>query len=490
MSRKFEWILYAGQFLPPGLIIGDILAAWHAQPDALYRPFSDKAILTACGLWIAVVLAPLLFTKQRYAALRRLRRPLLALWAVYFCLIASEIALRTFFVSASSGAALRPPETRSEFRPSDLGIPVPGVSTFSVNEIGLRGPSEPARVQGTYKIITIGNSTTEDEAQDDTREWSHLLMQELNERQSNFRVWVANAGVSGHTTVHNLAVMQALPVFSRVDAIILVIGETDMGATLMFHGAPTDKFLEQDASSLRRSMLARGVAVFDRPYYKESRLYIWGKQTFGGSLKRLARETTVNTQVPLWEWRRRRAIAPILPLPDLSIGLAEYRQRILRLADQCQALSVRCIFATQPTFWRSTLNKDEQALLWGGRLGPWDDKNAGYVSAAGLEKAMNAWNEALLQVCAERHLECFDLAARIPKTTEAFYDDSHSTDRGAAMYADQLTEYLLAKPPLDIRREHKLRVQGTLQQSSELQTSKNSRIPFGRSIAAGRNATP
>ncbi|HKW34568.1 MAG TPA: GDSL-type esterase/lipase family protein [Candidatus Acidoferrum sp.] len=480
MRGKFDWILYLGQLLPPGLITADILGAWHAQPDAAYRPFSDKAVLAACGLWMAVVLAPMLFSSQRYAVLRRLRTAVLALWAIYFCLMASEIALRTFFVPKSGGAALRPPKTRSEFRPSNLGIPVPGVSTFSVNEIGLRGPSEPARVQGTYKIITIGNSTTEDEAQDDTREWSHLLMEELNEKQSNSRVWVANAGVSGHTTVDNLAVMQALPVFSRVDAVILVLGQTDMGATLTFHGAPTDQFLEQGAASLRRSILARGVAVFDRPYYKESRLYIRAKQTFGEGLKRLTRETAVSTQVPLWEWRRRRTIAPILPLPDLSIGLAEYRQRITRLASQCETLHVRCIFATQPTLWCSTLNKDEQALLWGGRLGPWDDKSAGYLSAADLEKAMNAWNDALLQVCADKHLECFDLAARIPKTTEAFYDDSHSTDRGAAMYADQLAAYLLAKPPFEVRWERNLRVlrKDILQQSRLLQTQANSRSAF------------
>ena len=117
-------------------------------------------------------------------------------------------------------------------------------------------------------------------------------------------------------------------------------------------------------------------------------------------------------------------------------------------------------------------------MLWGGRLGPWDDKNAGYLSAADLEKAMYAWNDALLRVCEKRHLECFDLAARIPKTTEAFYDDSHSTDRGASMYADQLAKYLLAASPFNVRPERNL--QGLskrgLQQSRHLQTRANPQI--------------
>jgi hypothetical protein len=442
----------------PSLIAADVLAAWHAQSDAPSRPFSDKTVLATCVLWIVVGVAVLLFSKDRSSLFQRLRKPLLALWAVYCGLFIAEIVLRTFFAPATNGAALRPPKTRSEFRPADLGIPVAGVSTFSVNEIGLRGPSEPSEGHGTYKILTIGNSTTEDEAQDDSREWSHLLMQELNERQSSLRVWVANAGVSGHTTTHNLEVMKDLPIFSRVDAVILVLGQTDLGVTLSFRGRPTNQYLEEDAALLRRSILSHGVAVFDRPYYKELRLYVWGKRVFAPILKRLTKESLVLTQIPLSEWRRRRAIAPVLPLPDLSTGLAEYRQRIVLLADQCGKLKVRCIFATQPTFWRSTLSRDDQALLWGGRLGTWHgNENAGYLSAADLEGAMNVWNAALLSVCVERHLECFDLATRIPKTTEAFYDDSHSTDRGAEMYAEELTEYLLSRPPFGNRQEPHLR---------------------------------
>lgn len=468
LSRKFEWLLYLGHLLVPSLIATDVLAAWHAQPDAPYRPFSDKAVLALCVLWVAIGVAALLFSRNRDAFLKRLRKPLLATWAAYSGLIIAELVLRAFFVPVTTDAALRPPKTHSEFRPADLGIPITGVSRFSVNEIGLRGPSEPSGGRGMYKVITIGNSTTEDEAQDDTREWSHLLMQELNERQSSLRVWVANAGVSGHTAAHNLEVMKDLPVFSRVDAVILVLGQTDMGETLSFRGQPTEQYLEEDAASLHRSLLSRGVAVFDRPYYKELRLYVLGKQAFGPILKRFAKESAVQTQIPLSEWRRRRASAPIVPLPNLSVGLAEYRQRIVLLADQCEKLKVRCIFVTQPTFWSSTLSKDEQSLLWGGRLGPWrGNEKVGYVSAADLEQAMNAWNATLLSTCAEKHLECFDLATRIPKTTEAFYDDSHSTDRGAEMYAKQLTEYLLSRPPFDNRQEPHLRAMAGVHSTRE-----------------------
>jgi hypothetical protein len=372
---------------------------------------------------------------------------MIAIWCVYGALVLCELGLRTFFPLDRAGAALRPPGSVSEFRPTDDGIPVKGMSKFSVNKIGLRGPDEPKNPD-VYKIITLGSSTTEDEAQDDTREWSHVLMDELNDRQSNVHVWIANAGVSGYTTVENLEEMKDLPIFSRVNAVIMVLGETDMGATLSAGGAATQGALDRKAVLLRRSMLAHGTPVFNHPYYKRLRLYIAAKQVVSMLLHAFGKESITTERVPLAAWRKERAEAPIRPIPNLSTGLTEYRLRIGRLASECGELHVRCIFVTQPTLWSANLSVQYQALLWGGRLDDWQSAgSAPYASIGDLAKAMDDWNQALLNVCAEQHLECFDLASRVPKTSSAFYDDSHSTDEGAQLYADNLARYLLSKPP-------------------------------------------
>ena len=68
----------------------------------------------------------------------------------------------------------------------------------------------------------------------------------------------------------------------------------------------------------------------------------------------------------------------------------------------------------------------------------------GYVSAPELGRAMAAYNQVLLAVCREDQLECYDMAAAIPKDTSAFSDESHYNDNGARLVADYLAERLLA----------------------------------------------
>src|SRR5437762_1726951 len=107
------------------------------MPSALTAAMTTAANHSYVGRRASGAYSGLLVSRDRESLLKRLRKPLLALWAVYSGLIIAEFVLRAFFVPVTNGATLRPPKTRSEFRPADLGIPVAGVSAFSVNEIGL-----------------------------------------------------------------------------------------------------------------------------------------------------------------------------------------------------------------------------------------------------------------------------------------------------------------------------------------------------------------
>ena len=60
---------------------------------------------------------------------------------------------------------------------------------------------------------------------------------------------------------------------------------------------------------------------------------------------------------------------------------------------------------------------------------------------------MDGFNQTLLSVCREDHLECYDLASAIPKDSSAFYDDDHLNIGGARMVAQFLAARLLASPP-------------------------------------------
>jgi hypothetical protein len=148
-----------------------------------------------------------------------------------------------------------------------------------------------------------------------------------------------------------------------------------------------------------------------------------------------------------------RAKSAVVSLPDLSTGLKEYRSRLISLANRCRQINQRCLFLTQPTIWRDDLRPTEQRLLWYGYVGHIDESDyngagiKGFVSAGNLARAMNAYNQTLLDVCQQYGLECFDLASYIPKNTSAFYDDAHYNENGARLVAQALQQYLLSTPP-------------------------------------------
>jgi hypothetical protein len=118
----------------------------------------------------------------------------------------------------------------------------------------------------------------------------------------------------------------------------------------------------------------------------------------------------------------------------------------MKLVALCHSTGRRCVFLTQPSIWRPGLTPEELKLLWAGRVGSFTHPT-GFIAPEDLGRAMDAYNQVLLDVCHSHGLECFDLAARIPKDTTAFYDDVHYNEEGARMVARNVEGYLLTRPP-------------------------------------------
>lgn len=247
----------------------------------------------------------------------------------------------------------------------------------------------------------------------------------------------------------HLACLRRLPILRQTDMLIFLIGANDLEAALEFDGQPTQKALERRAE-LFAEHAPPGVAVA------------------GSLLKRawlfpVTRQAVINVGAALSRWRHGavqgpqlteqtnvRAAGPVLPVPDLSLNLKEYAQRVRALEEQCRVRHLRCVCLTQPSIYRSDLSPEDEHLLWMGKIGH-AGNIVGYASSGELRIAMNAFNETLLDVCREDHLECYDLAAAIPKDTSAFYDDFHFNIGGARMVADFVADRLLTTAPFTQR---------------------------------------
>lgn len=442
---KGTLIAYFSHLLVPLFIALDEVKFFLFEDVELHRPVVDKVVLIFCVAWLALGLGAFFLSTDRTLFSRRIKRPLISFYGTLFGLMLFEGFVRVAWRPAPP-AALWPPGAQWVFQPASWGVPVSGTTRFSINEIGLRGPVLPRRGK-PYEIIAVGGSTTACWFLDDSKEWPHLVMEGLNSRQKKLPVWVANAGVPGHNSVHHLAVLKTLPVFKQVDMVVILIGVNDLTASLAFEGASSQTQLEQSAEEFREYML-RGAQSerYLHPTYKRLRLYQLAQQAKVNLLNRFERAGTGARETERELWQRQRAEGKIVSLPDLHVGLEEYRERMQQLSQQCRVLSVRCLFLTQPVLWRSGLSPAEERSLWLGYVGPWKARNR-FLAAADLELAMNAYNRILLDVCKHDGLECFDLASVIPKDGSVFYDDAHYTEAGARLIADRLLDYLLSTPP-------------------------------------------
>jgi hypothetical protein len=89
------------------------------------------------------------------------------------------------------------------------------------------------------------------------------------------------------------------------------------------------------------------------------------------------------------------------------------------------------------------MSRHDEELLWLGWTGSVDHPR-GYVPVAELGRAMQTFNDVLMEEAARADVEAFDLAAAIPKTSEAFFDDSHFTAHGARLVAEAVAAYLMS----------------------------------------------
>lgn len=427
-----------------------VMSSWRAVLADAATGSVERAVIVAGTLWIVMAVAALVICRDRPRFLARTAGLMMTIYAVYFGAGLAAAGAEVWFRGVRAAPLTYPPGSKATRNRSRLHLP--GVSPlirYSVNELGLRGPSAPSGGR-IYKVIMVGGSTTECTVLDDSEEWPHQVMEIMNARQAQRLVWVQNAGVSATTAVDHLFWLKRLPILSHADLLVFLTGINDLQAALDFGGATTQRVLEYRADRLT-SHAAYGSDPSEA-FYKKLWLFSLTKKSLGNVYTNLRhRKVQPKGQDGPYIWASRarggkdRSDSQV-SIPDLQLGLEEYAERIRRLSAECHARVPRCVFMTQPVMWRADMPADEEKLLWMGWVG-WKAQRRGWASPAELARAMHAYNETLLNVCRENHLECYDLASSIPADTSAFYDDCHFNVGGARMVAEFLAPKLLSAPP-------------------------------------------
>lgn len=368
------------------------------------------------------------------------------------CLPLAEGVLRLAWPAPKVYRALRP-GLEAVFTPNH-SPGVQGPSTFKVNSMGVRGREfGPARA-AEYRILCIGGSTTESLVNDQSRVWTTLLETKLHPLPDGRAVWVGNAGRSGLTSRHHALQMRHLPEVYDPDAVVLLVGINDLSRRLSQGHAYDPHFAERAEN--RIMLMREAFTIFPGQFASEWPDDPWLKRTRLWQLARVVKYRLLRrseVQDPAGEsfarWRRHRASGGrASTLPPLDDALREYADNLRRIVALARGRGTRLVLATQPVLWRAGLTEHDNALLWMGGVGDFQNRpGAVYYEPEALAGGMEAYNRQLLAVCEETGTECVDLSAAVPRTNENFWDDCHFTDRGEALVAEVLSDAFRERTP-------------------------------------------
>jgi len=344
------------------------------------------------------------------------------------------------------------PHLKNIFRPNPEAMPgISDPSALVINSQGIRG--DEFAPEDTYRILAIGGSTTECLFLDQAETWTALVQKTLNEETRGHHVWVGNAGLSGRNTRHHLVAMTHYPFKDmEIDAVVFLVGANDLLSRLARNKYDPTAWHTPHAKRTLLSETFSGSYIINPKESFFRKTAIWqfmrkGKWALSARVGKKHVQDDAGKGYVTSRQLRKNSISRRNEMPDLSSALKEYALNIHGAIDRAEQNSIRLIFMTQPCLWQANLSSHLDALLWLGQ-GPFQtDGSRTYYSPKALEQGMEAYNASLRQVCAERQIECIDLASQLEKDTAVFFDDLHFNESGARKVSHRLSHHMLTRPP-------------------------------------------
>jgi len=325
---------------------------------------------------------------------------------------------------------------------TDAMLSAGGPIEYSVNELGLRGPSN-AFDDAEFRILCVGGSTTECRYVTDRKSWPWRLQDELAARTSK-RIFVGNAGRAGQFSAHHLFQLKHYYLAPKFDWVILLCGLNDMGP-----------YLRNDYERAREKRVAQ-VALTRTPFHTFStrdpyykRLYLSKLLELMITRSRSKRGERVIEQGNSDYWLKKereirqqavsKGIIKKRP-PGLDAALRRYENNLRAIILECRKKNLKLLMLTQPAIYSENMPEELKRRCFFGI-----NSDGFAYSLDLLGKVLNSYNEVMLRVCKEEAVDCIDLASLLSKDTTTFYDDCHFNISGSAKVTDILTEFFITR---------------------------------------------
>ncbi len=404
------------------LLVDGLYAVRHMDAYAANGPDAAfVAVAAACAGWLCLA-----GRSDRY-------RPhaVLALGVTLACLGLGEVAARLLRPTPLTRTPW-PAHYRHVATAADTMPGVSGTIEVSTNGMGLRGP-EIDLAQTDLAILCIGGSTTECLYITDRESWPWRLQDMLAE-QLGRRVFVGNAGRSGHFTSHHVYQLRHYAPVPEFDWVVVMCGINDLGCLVWDNRAARERRVPDEALIPLPST---------RDSYAERRWKLIAMA--GDTWRRLRRGQEANVLIQdqagesYREIRQRRrdllAKKTYRAAPEgLDEALARYGDDLHEIIRTCRDRGPRLLMLTQPTIWRADLPPELRAIV------STYSRDGAYAIDV-LAEMMGRFNVVMRGVCRAEDVPCIDLDAALPKDDTVFYDDCHFNRAGCRRVAEILARF-------------------------------------------------
>jgi lysophospholipase L1-like esterase len=258
--------------------------------------------------------------------------------------------------------------------------------------------------------------------------WEDLLNKHLSD--SIGKVWINNAGFSGHSTFGHNILLRDYIVHLKPSICLFLVGANDIDRKDL---RPHDKNFTKTRNKwilflARKSALANTLLNLYRNHLAKEKILAGGKPF------------TLLNKEPLY-------------IPDSVIQekislqqplVKAYASRLREMSRLCKSNGIEPIFVTQPCLPGETIDSSTGVDL---ATFPMSDKINGKL----FWKYLQLYNAETITVAKQEGLMCIDLATELPKSSAYYYDLIHYNINGNAKVAeilnDKLRPYLQNKYP-------------------------------------------
>ncbi|MCC6369581.1 MAG: SGNH/GDSL hydrolase family protein, partial [Bacteroidia bacterium] len=144
-----------------------------------------------------------------------------------------------------------------------------------------------------------------------------------------------------------------------------------------------------------------------------------------------------------WTTDFRKKTGQVTALPNMitrpKINLKAYETNLNSFIGICLRQRIKLVLVTQASTWNSKTDPEVRKLHWLTSYGNVK------CSETVLDTLLEKYNNVMRNIADSSDILLYDLAKKIPKSREFFFDDCHFNNKGARFYADSLTAFIREK---------------------------------------------